>query len=91
MSAGSEEPAGQNVYEIRVRGRLGATVLGAFPTLGAEGRGPDTVLRGPIPDQAALHGVLAEIESLGLELLEVHRAGGEAQHMNSYETGEIQP
>ena len=28
------------------------------------------VLRGVIPDQAALHGVLAEIEALGLELLE---------------------
>ena len=35
--------------------------------------GPDTVLIGALPDQAALHGVLAEIEALGLELLEVRR------------------
>jgi len=33
----------------------------------------DTVLTGPLPDRAALHGVLAEIEALGLELLEVRR------------------
>ena len=79
MSAGSEGPDDPNVYEIRVRGRLGATVLGAFPTLDGQGRGPDTVLRGPIPDPAALHGVLAQIESLGLELLEVRRADGEFQ------------
>jgi len=31
------------------------------------------VLTGALPDRAALHGVLAEIESLGLELLEVRR------------------
>ena len=35
--------------------------------------GGDTVLTGPLPDRAALHGVLAEIEALGLELLEVRR------------------
>jgi hypothetical protein len=31
------------------------------------------VLTGALPDRAALHGVLAEIEALGLELLEVRR------------------
>ena len=65
------------VYEIRVRGRLGATVLGAFPTLTAEWRAPDTVLRGAVPDRAALHGVLAQVERLGLELVEVRRSGAE--------------
>jgi hypothetical protein len=63
-------PAG---YQIRVRGHLGATMLRAFPALHAEIRGQDTLLRGAIPDQAALHGVLAQIEALGLELLEVRR------------------
>ena len=33
----------------------------------------DTLLRGAVADQAALHGVLAQIEALGLELLEVRR------------------
>jgi hypothetical protein len=35
--------------------------------------GGDTVLTGSLPDRAALYGVLAEIEALGLELLEVRR------------------
>jgi hypothetical protein len=46
---------------------------GAFPALQAETSGEDTLLRGALPDQVALHGVLAEIEALGLELLEVRR------------------
>ena len=58
-------------FEIRVRGQLGPTLLEAFPTLTAHGQGPDTVLSGPLPDQAALYGVLHQIEALGLELLEV--------------------
>jgi hypothetical protein len=60
-------------YEISVRGHLGETILQAFPALQAERRGQDTLLRGALPDQAALHGVLAQIETLGLELLEVRR------------------
>ena len=60
-------------YRIRVRGHLGQTIRGAFPGLQARASGGDTVLTGPLPDRAALHGVLAEIEALGLELLEVRR------------------
>jgi len=60
-------------YEIRVRGHLGATMRRAFPALGAQTQGQDTLLRGAVADQAALHGALARIEALGLELLEVRR------------------
>jgi hypothetical protein len=60
-------------YEIRVRGVLGETLLAAFPDLEADARAGATVLAGELPDQAALHGVLAQIEALGLELLEVRR------------------
>lgn len=60
-------------YEISVRGHLGDTMRSAFPDLRAEPRGADTVLTGVLTDQAALHGVLADIEALGLELLEVRR------------------
>jgi hypothetical protein len=35
--------------------------------------GSDTVLTGPLADSAALHGVLSQIEALGLELIEVCR------------------
>ena len=61
------------IYEFRVRGHLGQTVLRAFPELRAEASGGDMVLTGAVRDQAGLHGVLAQIESLGLELLEVRR------------------
>jgi hypothetical protein len=60
-------------YEIRVRGHLGETMRFAFPSLRAQQRGEDTALTGVLRDQAALFGVLAEIEALGLELLEVRR------------------
>jgi hypothetical protein len=45
----------------------------AFPDLDAGAQGEDTVLTGTLADQAALYGVLAHIEALGLELLEVRR------------------
>ena len=60
-------------YEIVVRGLLSATLLAAFPTLSAEAHGAETVLAGALADQAALYGVLAQIEALGIELIEVRR------------------
>lgn len=59
-------------YEIRINGQLGATFLAAFPAMVAARQGPVTVLTGVL-DQSALHGVLAEVEALGLDLLEVRR------------------
>lgn len=60
-------------YEIRLRGILGQSALSAFPTLCARASDGVTVLSGPIADQAGLYGVLAQVESLGLELLGVSR------------------
>ncbi len=60
-------------YQIIVRGRLGQTMRVAFPALHIRTHDGDTTLTGPFADQAALYGVLAEIEALGLELLEVRR------------------
>ena len=68
-----DEPARAVCYEIRVRGRLGKTLLAAFPSLHAQVHGGETALTGELPDQPALHGVLAQIEALGLELLELRR------------------
>ena len=44
-----------------------------FPPCGRGVDGGDTVLTGVLADQAALYGVLAEAEALGLELIEVRR------------------
>jgi hypothetical protein len=60
-----------DLYAIRIRGVLSERLLRAFPDLEATTRGGETVLMGALPDQAALYGVLAQIEALGLKLLEV--------------------
>jgi hypothetical protein len=61
----------QQRYEIRVRGRIGETIRSAFPALQDRADGADTVLTGVLTDQAALYGLLAEAEAVGLELIEV--------------------
>jgi hypothetical protein len=70
---GAHRDAQPQRYEIRVRGRLGETIRSAFPHLQARPGRDDTVLAGTLADQAALYGVLAEVEALGLELIEVRR------------------
>jgi hypothetical protein len=65
------QPGGQ--YTIRIRGRPGPTALSAFPTMESGVQGGETVLTGPLEDRSALYGVLALVEALGLELLEVRR------------------
>ena len=59
-------------YMIRINGHLGATLLAAFPAMAWQRRGLETVLTGVL-DRSALYGVLAEIEALGLELLEIRQ------------------
>lgn len=68
-----DENHGPTRYVIRVRGVLSDRLLNAFPALRSRTDCGDTELAGALPDQAALHGVLAQIEALGLELLEVRR------------------
>jgi hypothetical protein len=60
------------LYTIRINGHLGAMVLSAFPAMVSQRHGVDTVLTGLL-DRSALHGVLAEIDALGLDLLEVRQ------------------
>jgi hypothetical protein len=65
--------APSGLYTIRVRGRLGPTALSAFPTMLSELRGSETVLTGLLQDRSAVFGVLAQIEALGLELVELRQ------------------
>jgi hypothetical protein len=65
------------LYMIRINGHLGATLLSAFPAMVPRQHGAHTVLTGLL-DHSALHGVLAEIDALGLDLLEVRQLTDEA-------------
>lgn len=65
------------LYKIRIRGRLGATALSAFPTMVTELKGSETLLTGLLEDQSAVFGVLGQIEALGLELIELRQIRGE--------------
>jgi hypothetical protein len=61
-------------YEIRVNGVLGSDWSAWFDGLQITSDDRrQTTIAGPIADQAALHGLLAKIRDLGLELLEVRR------------------
>jgi hypothetical protein len=64
------------VYEICVLGRLGPEWSDWFDglTVSHQANG-ESVLAGPVPDQAALHGILIKIRDLGLPLLSVRRVG----------------
>ena len=62
------------LYLIRVDGHLGATALAAFPGVTPRQKGAHTVLTGWL-DQSALYGVLAQMEALGVGLLEVRQIG----------------
>lgn len=62
---------GGRLYVISIRGRVGRSLLTAFGPMAVSTVPGHTVLRGALEDQAALYGVLARIQSLGLELEEV--------------------
>jgi len=60
-------------YEIRVKGRLSASLISSFEGLTATVEPVETVLSGPVEDQAALYGGLSRVQALGLELVEVRK------------------
>ena len=62
-------------YTIRINGHLGPVMLSAFPALVSRYHGAHTILTGLL-DRSALYGVLAEIEVLGLDLLELRQLPG---------------
>lgn len=73
------------LYVIRVDGHLGAMALSAFPGMTPRQKGTQTVLAGWL-DQSALYGVLAEMEALGLVLLEVRQMKPPGKSLESGDT-----
>jgi hypothetical protein len=73
-SVGQDEPG---LYEIRLQGRLHERWLAWFDgmtlTSCPGAGGVITILRGPVADQAALHGILARLRDFGMPLISVAR------------------
>ncbi|MDY6876644.1 MAG: hypothetical protein SWK90_10660 [Chloroflexota bacterium] len=66
------------IYRLRVKGVLDEKWSGWFAGLAVTPQANgETLLTGPVRDQAALHGILARIRDLGLLLLSVERIGDE--------------
>jgi hypothetical protein len=69
------------IYEIRVQGRLDQRWSAWFDGLTISYEGEDnTVLRGSLVDEAALHGVLIKVRDLALPLLAVSRVQDNKKH-----------
>ncbi len=58
-------------YEFRVAGRLSERAQGAFGDMAVHDAPPETVISGEVVDDAHLHGVLAQIQNLGLHVISV--------------------
>ena len=77
------------LYEIRVRGHLDARWASQFEclTITLEEDG-NTLLTGPVIDQAALHGLLKKVRDLGLSLVSVSQVQFNETHQYRSAKGE---
>lgn len=68
----SVDPSRPQAYQIRLRGHLGRRWEASFEgwSIRLEDDG-DTVLSGPVADQAALHGLLKRVRDLGMPVVSV--------------------
>jgi|SRR5687768_7841340 len=74
--ASTDDPEEPGRYEIRLQGHLEARWIAWFDGLSLTHESDGTsVLRGPVVDQAALHGLLQKVRDLGLPLITVTQVG----------------
>lgn len=78
MTTPAAMPATIIHYVIRVRGVLGPNWSAWFEGLTVTStEAGDTLLAGPVADQAALHGLLAKVRDLNLELVSITRVAAD--------------
>ena len=77
------DPSETMVYQIRLKGHLGRQWTDWFEglTITLEDNG-ETLITGPVVDQAALFGLLRKVRDLGLPLLSVNRVESEQSEMS---------
>jgi hypothetical protein len=63
-------------YEIRIKGRVSESQLLAFEGMTVTVEPVETVAYGPLPDQEAVHQLMAKLQALGLEIVELRRLPG---------------
>jgi hypothetical protein len=80
-------PGQAAVYQIRIKGHLGPQWTDWFegPTITRQDNG-ETLLTGPVVDQAALYGLLKKVRDLGMPLLSVNRL-----HPSQADAADAQP
>jgi hypothetical protein len=77
------DPDTPKIFQIKIKGHLGPQWMEWFEglsiTLEEDG---NTLLAGPVTDQAALHGILKKVRDLGMPLLSVNSVGTDSQNMS---------
>ncbi len=76
------------LYEIRIAGHLSPQWMDWFEGLTITLENGDTLLSGPVADQAALHGLLKKVRDLGMQLVSVNQVQFDETHRDHSKQGE---
>lgn len=71
------------IYQIRIKGHLDSQWTVWFAGLAVTSANGDTLLTGPVVDNAALHGLLKKVRDLGLTLLSVNPVESDSMGIHS--------
>lgn len=73
MNEITQQWQGPAKYEVKVRGLLGNQWLSWFEGMSIETEGSSTIITAQVPDQSALHGLIAKVRDIGLPLISIRR------------------
>jgi hypothetical protein len=77
------------LYEIRIAGHLSPQWMDWFEGLTITLENGDTLLSGPVADQAALHGLLKKVRDLGMPLVSINQVQFDGTHQGHSKQGEM--